>query len=63
MSWTSLLTLVSEVLKYLNQNIFTSRKRAQDLEEEKQEALQKAKELAYGDDEKAMEKHLSDLPD
>ena len=62
MGWTSIFTVVGEGLKFLNDNVFTSLRRAEKLEEEKQEALRRAKGLAHGDDEKALEKHINDLP-
>ena len=62
MGWSSIFTVVGEGLKFLNENVFTSRRRAEKLEKEKQEALRRAKGLAHGDDEKAMEKYINDLP-
>ena len=63
MGWTSIFTVVGEGLKFLNDNVFTSQRRAKKLEEEKQEALRKAKELAHGKNEKALEEHIRNLPD
>ena len=62
MGWTSIFTVIGEGLKFLNDNVFTSRRRAKKLEEEKQEALRKAKGLAYGKNEKALEDHIGNLP-
>ena len=62
MGLTSIFTVIGEGLKFLNNNIFTSQRRARKLEEEKQEALRRAKELAYGKNEKALEDHISNLP-
>ncbi len=59
----SIATIVGEGLKLLNNNVFNAKRRAKKLEEEKKAALKKAKELAYGDDAKALEKYISDLPD
>jgi len=62
-SWSSIFTVIGETFKFLNDNIFTAKRRAKNLEEEKQEALKRAKGLAYGDDEKALEEHINRLPD
>jgi hypothetical protein len=62
MGWASIFTVIGEGLKFINDNVFTSRRRAKKLEEEKLDALRKAKELAHGDDEKALENHIRNLP-
>lgn len=63
MGWSSVFTAIGEAFKFLNDNLFTAKKRAKSLEEEKQEAMRRAKELAHGDDEKALEEHIRNLPD
>ena len=62
MGWTSIFTVVGEGLKFLNDNVFTSRRRAEKLEKEKQDALRRVKELAHGDNAEKLEKHINDLP-
>jgi hypothetical protein len=63
MGWGAIFTAIGETFKFLNENVFTAKRRAKKLEEEKQEAFRKAKELAHGDDEKALENHIRNLPD
>lgn len=60
MGWA---TAIGEALRLINSWLLSSRRKSKNLEEEKQKALRRAKELAYGDDEKALERHIGALPD
>jgi len=60
MSW---MTAIGEGLKLFNSWFLSSKRKAKSLESEKQKAFNEAKELAYGDDEKALEKHIESLPE
>jgi len=62
MGWTAIFTAIGEAFKFLNENVFTAKRRSKNLEEEKQKALKKAQELAYGNNEKALEGHINELP-
>lgn len=56
-------TAIGEALRILNSWLLDPKRKAKKLEEEKQEAFRKAKELAHGKDEKALENHIRHLPD
>ena len=55
-------TAIGEALRVFTGWWLDPKRKAKKAEDEKQQALQKAKELAHGEDEKALEKHINQLP-
>ena len=60
MSWA---TIIGEGLKLFNSWFLDPLRKAKQKEKEKQDAIDKDKELAYGEDENAMEDRINNLPD
>ncbi len=53
---------IAQIAKFLNNNVFTPSRKAEELEKEKQEALRRAEELAHGKDSKALADYIDSLP-
>lgn len=56
-------TAIGEALRLVTGYLLDPKRKAKKAEDQKQQALNKAKELAHGSDEKALEDHISNLPD
>lgn len=55
-------TAIGEAFKIFNSWFLDPRRKAKSKEEEKQDALKKAEELAHGENEKTLSDHIDSLP-
>ena len=55
-------TAIGEALRIVTDWLLNPKRKAKKLEDQKQEAFEKVQEIAHGDDEKAMQDHIGNLP-